>query len=345
MKPLLGRKMENRVNKGGPATEGHAVEGGFFRMKLSEDRILILGAGWRVQRFILPALELAGARTANITILRRKSVPVIGFEEASVITDVSRCDETPDLVVNCLPSGELITLGTEVFSTFPSSVHFWDTASSKVPFRLLLKAHSDPRLQEIRSTEDFPMLPNVLAMEKHLGGISRLRFANVGIPIHFLSFMRTLLSDQCGKICIFRRHGDDFASRKRFSISRSKDFSSARITAGHGTADLTDNLGFLDSFSGGGLSDGEVVRLVDDVSVKYRIDGNVYSSFEINARIRAEFLDDASRKSAHELDKVFALRDIFLSPHSHYSARNSIADTIAGKCLKKFGICMVRPGT
>lgn len=308
--------------------------------------VFIAGGGWRVQRFILPALELAGFASENITVFRRSAAKIDDFQNVDVISDFESYARTPDIVVNCLPADLLLDFGSRLLERFPTARQFWDTPPTAA-FPKLLKAKTNARLRSVTSLEDFVTLPNIVALTRSAGDEVMIHLHHFGIPAHFLSVVRTSLRGLGRRFDILRKSGDKIVSGNGFSMMQKKNLEHAALYVS-GTRDrFVDHFSFYPVATPAVADEGvPLVRVIDGKKISYCVGNSDVLTYDLNARLLRDFVGLATRKSVHELDKVLALHEIFtnkLKRVDQYPFADSIKDAFGHRLLGRMGFAIVQP--
>nr|WP_306268468.1 hypothetical protein [Pararhizobium sp. IMCC3301] len=303
------------------------------------EEILIAGGGWRVQRFILPALELVGLTAAHTTILRRNGEEIPDFKDVSVISDLDKYDKQPNRVINCLPADVMLAKGTDLLSLFPNAIHFWDTPTS-ASFTNLLKSLRNPDYDKIISLEDFVKLPNLDCMTKATGDNTFKQLHHFGIPVHFLSVVRMSLRNAGRNTALVRRKGAKIVAGHGIGMKPKKNPKKAEIII------KGSNGRCLDIFDLKTHNDTQVrdqlTRIVSDGQLIYQLNDENLSSYDLSPRLVAEFSKPVTRTQVHELDKILALTRILGESGNQYRFKDSIADCLGQKMIKKVGFFILR---
>jgi hypothetical protein len=280
-------------------------------------QVLIAGGGWRVWRFIVPALLNEGTPSDRITILRR-SASATAASALRMIRAVSTLDELSGLefhlTLNCVPAQSLVGLQTDLVRRYPQAMHFCDTPiySDADELRQVVRLSRAP----IYSLEDWPLMPNLdfFAREtrRHDEDV-HLDIEHFGIVGHFLSLYRSIhggpnpfrgLRKRDACVVGEPRSGMivTFGGPKRLALAKAslrtptwlvEDFHEVETVA-HSNSEILYRL--IDS------SSVRYCRGTEDISV-HAVDRSILSSFEP--------FDD--RKNVHELDKFIGLTRLFRS--------------------------------
>ena len=305
-------------------------------------KILIAGGGWRVQRFILPALELAGVSQDEITIFRKTTSKIGSFPSVEIITDLKQYEQSPHIVINCLPPNLLLDVGEVFLEQYSKAKQYWDTPST-ASWPKLFEARRKQHLASVTSLEDFVLLPNILALRRAAGEKVTTHLHHFGIATHFLSVVRTSLRATDGWVNIVRRSGKKFVASNGSSMMRQKQLTHAALYSSGTNGRFVDNYSFASVARC--AQNTSLSRVVKGGKIIYRVGENDMFTFDLSDRIMQDYVMLGTRQSVHELDKVLALYKIFTTDcesDNQYCFSDSIKDSIGYQMLNKCGFTLVR---
>ncbi len=300
--------------------------------------VLIAGSGWRVSRFIVPALLNEGVASERIVILRRSAAGGTGL--LSDIRVVTHLDElstlTCNLTVNCVSAASLVPMQRLLLRRFPYARHVCDTPifNRSQELRQVL-AMTTARLY---SLEDWPLMPNleyVIALARHAARPGSVSIEHFGVPGHFLALFRALCRRWWPAGRTLTGTGTSITGTPRPGLTVSwtgpKQFARAKVAVR--TADTV-----IEDFhetEPKSHNDAEVLyRVIDDGTVRYFCGPEQFSASPVQARILSTFEPFGERKNVHELDKFIGVTRVVrhllgrtgTRPYSYLSsARDAVA--------------------
>lgn len=306
----------------------------------TEQRVLIVGAGKRVQNALLPALSIMGHNFGKIDILRQRDCPV-SFQGVTINTLTSLDELAPhyDVVLNCAAATRIIRLTSVLRARFPNSILMADTPSSASLVELIYCWLSTRPGNAILSLEDWPYLPNLLALKKELPKFKILVIGHIGIVNHFLSVWRQWR--KCEKqIDSLGYHGQLKRGPITIGFVAPKDVLKAHCEIISATAKLTDN--FKLSRGSNSSKNNELFRTYHNGRLKYQLAEKTISSFDVSAEILKLFEPLDNRRNVHELDKVLALAFLLKLAFNReisqlYCYRDSLMDCIWARAYQRAG--------
>jgi hypothetical protein len=137
-----------------------------------------VGAGWRVQNEVLPALLAAGVDSEQITMLRKLPKPVLGhptIRNYTIISDITPEEVSGSILICCIPGDEVFdTLSPLLAIGTPSSV-LVDTPISSMQSEL--KALEWVHNIQIGILEDSVLIPWLSSIRDANPAIVRVRWA------------------------------------------------------------------------------------------------------------------------------------------------------------------------
>lgn len=280
--------------------------------EVSQVQTLVVGAGWRVRRFVLPALFLSGVSPARTIILRRLATSDGLQEGVRVTTSLDELDGVDiGLTINCVTAESMLGVQRLLLARWPAAIHFCDTpiaAATDHPDEL---PHGVGRLY---SLEDWAALPNLSALiESIRAAESRcdVRIEHFGIGGHFLAFLRNLCAQLGVEMpALERANGEIVATLRpgwRVLFRERKDLPIAKIFC------RTDQRLVEDYFEvepAGHSNDEILYRVIAGDTIRYRIGLKVVSEYTLDAAVFEGFTPWTDRKNVHELDKLVALTRI-----------------------------------
>lgn len=305
-------------------------------------RVLIAGAGWRVTRFVVPALINEGVSRDGIAIVRRSgsshSPPEL--RGIQIVTDLKDLDMPEfQLSINCVARESLVTIQRALVARAPGALHFCDTPIFN-DRRDLVRVLSLSR-HRLFSLEDWPLMPNLVFLGREMAkaeGAAELRVEQFGIAGHFLSLYRSL----CGVRPASRRliqKGDALTghptTRKTVTFQSPKNFAVAKASTRSDNS-LVEDFHEVESAP---HDDPEVLyRVVDDVGVRYYCGAQEISTHRVLPELIAGFAPLNDRKNVHELDKFIGLTTLFRSAlrkdtTSAYPYLHSVRDALTVRRL------------
>lgn len=271
-------------------------------------KVLVVGAGWRVRRFVLPALHHIGIRNSDIFVLRPSgSGDGLPAGTQVVPTIDSLAGWQPNLTINCAPAEVMLRLELEILQRFGDATHFCDT-----PGYLAADDASHLPLDQARlfSLEDWPAMPNFDAMRTIMLDRDRwvFRIEHFGILGHFVSLVRTLSNDAGLPMPELIRVGEEIVceiDQHRHAVFLSpKDPSRSKMFLRSGD-DLVED--FFEVANPADDSTDILARVVTTDTLHYRYGLTALSSWTLMPEFLHAFMPMTSRKNVHELDKTVAL--------------------------------------
>jgi hypothetical protein len=314
-------------------------------------RVIIAGAGWRVRRFVVPALTAVGVRHEDIVIARRHPQPLVGMPDVRVVLGV---DSLPvgqvSLTVNCVSAEFLQPVQHALVARYPTAQHFCDTPIIDQRDSLFAVLRSSVRAK-IHSLEDWPLMPNlsyIAEQSARLRGRVRLSVEHFGIPLHFIAMYRGLLGVRqlTGRTLV--READTLMGWPRpelkVSFKGPKHFPIAKIRLESADCLIED---FHEVESTPHANAEILYRVITGGTVTYfhgleRLSGDV-----IPENLIAAFQPLTERKNVHELDKFVGLTRLFRSVLNDgavlpYPLSSAIRDTLTVRRIDRSGVCMMR---
>jgi hypothetical protein len=280
-------------------------------------QVLIAGAGWRVWRFVVPALLNEGISREQMTIVRRSASAELHPVLRPVRTVTSFRELSGgafDLTLNCVLEESLLAVQQELVRRYPRAVHLCDTPifSRADDLREVVRLSKVP----VYSLEDWPLMPNLefLAAEmRRAEGNASLSIEHFGIPGHFLSLYRSI----CGRrhsLRGLRKVDGGLAGEPRSGwlvrFRQPKQFAVAKASLRTQRALLQD----FHEVETTAHSESEIIyRIIGDSSVRYYHGARELSAHRIEPEILEAFQPFDDRKNVHELDKCVALCRLFRS--------------------------------
>lgn len=314
--------------------------------------VVIAGAGWRVKRFVVPALLAAGIRTEQILVLRRRGgFPLSGYPEVDTVADPARLPAASEvaLTINCVTASSLVDVQRTLQARYPHAVHFVDTpifAESDRLFRVLVL-----RSRRLYSLEDWPFLPNLVhlaALVRDVRGHAMVRLEHFGIPLHFLAWYRSLRGN--GPLSGRKLRRDEQTVRGSPRAGVRVLFRLPKIPPLAKWSFESENAlveDFHEVNPAHGSSDEVVHRIVAGDAVSYHRGRVCFHREDISSDLLATFAPLNDRRNVHELDKFVALVGIFRSITAGdrirtYSFLNAVRDTLTLRRLEAKAACALR---
>lgn len=310
---------------------------------ISNKRILILGCGWRVTRFILPALEICGVKHDNICIFRKNVKQYGQTSTFKQITNLDSYTDCPDMVLNCLPSNFLFSYGNNVINKFPDAKHYWDTASEAKFYQILFQLFKNNK--NIVSLEDFPYLFNITALVKISPNNLVINTYFFGIPVHFLSLVRNLNRKFNNKIFfVIRSKLDKIQTSIGHTMSTTKNYKKSFIEVKTEGSILKDEFIMLpeDVYSNVQSKKDLLYRVYNDTSVSYLVNNVKLITLCLPFSFINNYFKKFDKRDVHEFDKVLSLTYLFTSTCEKYTYDLSIRDLLGSKFLNCFRFCYIR---
>ncbi|MCQ2003644.1 hypothetical protein [Rhizobium sp. NRK18] len=291
-------------------------------MEKIDKKFLIIGAGWRVKEFIIPALKCCSIEPKNICILR-KSTP----EYSGILSDIeqlnssSELKENYELILNCAPAEIMLDLQTSALEMYPNAINFCDTPVISSLFQYT-KARRLSRKFQMFSLEDWPYMPNLQPLE-NFAKVSKkamhFKFMHFGVATHFLSATRKLMQHRIEdrKFRIKRSktalqletvNGNELS----FAHILPKDPTKSKISAWDGENLLEDFFELTtDSNANLATTDGETIwRRAQSDKVLYFHGNKCFFEAPITSDIYQSLCKMNDRMSVHQLDKIMGLTRI-----------------------------------
>jgi hypothetical protein len=286
-------------------------------MALSEcPPFLIAGAGWRVWRFVVPALLAAGIPRRMITILRRSIRP----EPHSMLQNIRvilTLDEVSSMgigiTLNCVSAASLVEVQEMLVKRFPAAMHFCDTPIFAQTAELARVAYLSRK--NLFSLEDWPLMPNMDFFIREVRNTTDpidLRIYNFGILTHFLSLYRSIHGEwnPAGRL-LRKENADIFGHPRRGTLIafRSKKDLPVAKTMLRTKRRLVEDFHEVEAVPHG---NNEVFyRVIDESSVQYYCGSTQISAHKVENSILETFSPFNDRKNVHELDKFIGLKRLF----------------------------------
>jgi hypothetical protein len=304
--------------------------------------ILIAGAGWRIWRFVVPALLNEGVRAEQITILRRSSgkpdLPML--RGIRMVTNLDALKgEAFTLTMNCVLAPSLVAIERDLIARLPGATHLCDTPIFDAPKELGMVRSL--RGADLHSLEDWPYMPNLAYFAGRMRSAQEgaLTVEHFGVPGHFLSLYRAV-------------HGSGWSPGRRVTRADTrisgmpgpglsvawqgpKDFSRAKVSYRTASSVVED----FHEVETRRHDNGEVLyRLVEDGTVRYCVGETEVSAHAVTPELRTTFEPLTDRKNVHEFDKFVALTTVFrgllgAGAPSPYSYLDSAKDALAARRL------------
>lgn len=303
-------------------------------------KVLIVGAGKRVQHAILPALVLLGYDLSEIEILRRDNSDV-QFLEKSVKPLTSTCllGSSYDLILNCANASNMMPISEMLRRRYPEATILSDTPSSARFSELLRTRLGRASKPPIYSLEDWPYLPNLMAMKSVLPESETLVIAHIGIVNHFLSVWRQWKKNKASLNT--RSHRDARPSGPaRFVFVAPKDVLRAYAKLRSAEKTITDNFLLTKAVTAG--DDAQLRRTYLDGRLEYSVGDETLLEFDVPPDILRSFEPLDNRRNVHELDKVLALTLLLRMAVNRdvgklYSYQDSLTDSLWARMYQRAG--------
>ena len=296
-----------------------------------KSNILIIGAGWRVKRFVLPAISILGIENNTITVLRKKPVNAFNIR---TITKLKDLDKSYDLIINCATAKSMLNLQIIMCQKYPNAIHLIDTPiiGRKIDiFRatLLLKN------KNIYSLEDWPFMPNISLLSQALSLSTQLHINHFGTGNHFLSLVRSHIQPKVNFLNFSKNHKTITAGRK-CCHKLEKNYNKASIHLKKADGDIIDSF----SFNPVGPQKNEVYRTYKCGSLSYKLNSQNHLVYDIPPNIMDTFTQKPHKKNIHELDKTIAVYRILKHAlgeefQNLYSIRNTLGDIVSFRLVQK----------
>lgn len=275
--------------------------------------VLILGAGWRVRRFVIPALQCHGIHSDQIGVLRRTATAEGLPDGIHVHTSLDTLHgAAPRLTLNCAPAEQMLDLQWSMLRRFPKAMHLCDTpifASCDSP------DHVPPTdTPHLFSLEDWPATPNLDLVRQTLQGRPRwdVRIEHFGIATHFLAFVRGLATDAGLEMPRTERNGDEVVCQldagRRATLVLPKNPDVAKVFMRCEGRVVED---FFEVAPEEDTDEEVLVRTLSREHVRYRLGRSPIGAWTVDPAILDGFQPLSNRKNVHELDKFIALIRIF----------------------------------
>jgi hypothetical protein len=288
-------------------------------MTRQRPKVLIAGGGWRVSRFIVPALLNEGISRTDITIFRRSSPspadPMLqSLQTVTNLADLS--DAQFEMTLNCVSAQSLVPVQQHLVQRYRRAVHFCDTPSFSERDNLLQVVKLSRA--NIYSLEDWPLMPNLafLASEarRARGSTVDLRLEYFGILVHFLSLYRTLH----GGVSPFGRqlakrdaeYIGQPVSRTRVTFVANKQLPLAKTSLRTNSAHIED---FFEVETEPHADKEVLYRVIDRGVVRYHRGAEELGVYKVDESLLRGFCPFDERKNVHELDKFIGLAQMFRS--------------------------------
>jgi hypothetical protein len=311
-------------------------------MKACTAQVLIAGAGWRVSRFIVPALLNEGVSADCITILRRSANSPLGreLEGTRIVGNLEDVADTEyPLTINCVSRESLATMQRALVERVPHALHFCDTPI----INDWSEVFSVPVLRRARlySLEDWPLMPNLMFLAHELAradGPAHLSVEHFGIIGHFVSIYRSLCGWPLASRKLVPQHNvlvGHPTAEKRVTFRSPKDFPVAKVSLRTDAMLLED----FHEIETAAHDDSEVLyRVVDGGCLRYYRGPREISAHPVVPALMEWFLPFGDRKNVHELDKFVGLSTLFRAalrndPAVAYSYIHSIRDSLTARRL------------
>jgi len=318
-------------------------------MRREHPKVLIAGGGWRVSRFIVPALLNEGVARNDITILRRSSCAVAAPMLRSLRT-VSNLDELDgvefEVTLNCVVAESLVAVQQHLVQRYPQAVHFCDTpvfCDRDSLFQVLRLSRA-----RIYSLEDWPLMPNLAFLVSEARRPHRsvdLRVEHFGILVHFLSLFRSLHGglNPLGRR-LTKRSADYIGEPRpgsRVTFRANKQLPLAKTSLRTDRVIIED---FHEVEDQPRSNDEVLYRLIDGTHVRYHRGAEEISAHKVDQSILDGFFPLDDRKNVHELDKFIGLARLFRSVLSDtdtaaYPYLSSARDSLTARRLGLSNTC------
>lgn len=289
-------------------------------------RVLIAGAGWRVARFVVPALQCEGVRPEQMIILRQTP----GAPRAPALQPLRTIGHLAELgssdvefTINCVAAPALVAVQRALVARFPRAVHFCDTP---------VATHDDRTWQVLQlwrarlySLEDWPLMPNLRCFVDEVGRQSSgvdLCLDRFGILTHFLSIYRGLRGSQLLRRALHKDQQDVIGEPRagvRIRFAAPKDLPTAKISLRSERTVLED---FHEVESRPHKNAEILYRVFDDTGISYFRGPHLLSAHRVPQAILDGFFPLTVRKNVHEADKMVALTRLF---RAAFAGRPSVA--------------------
>ena len=294
-------------------------------------KLLIIGAGWRVKRFILPAATMLGIKDDAITILRQSPIDVSNIR---TITKLKDLDKNYDLIINCAAAKSMLNLQITICQMYPNATHLIDTPIIYKIFDIF-RAKQLLKYKNIYSLEDWPFMPNTLLLYKTVSPTDRLSINHFGIGNHFLSFVRSQIQPKVNFLKFSKRHKTITAGRK-YCHKLEKNYNKASIHLKKTDGDIIDSF----SFNPVGPQKNEVYRTYECGSLRYKLNSQNPLVYDVPPNLMDTFTQKPHKKNIHELDKTIAVYRILKNAlggefQNLYSIRNTLGDIVSFRLVQK----------
>jgi hypothetical protein len=311
--------------------------------------ILVAGAGWRIWRFIVPALFTLGVPRERITVLRRSRDaelhPMLsGLRVVSSLEEFSEADFA--ITINCVAATSLVQIEEALTSRFPFSLHLCDTpifGEDDKPARMIALS-----LKPLFSLEDWPLMPNLdffIRQTMADKGPKDLQIENFGIFTHFFSLYRAIHGGwkPCGRTIVKNVIEASGEPRRdtRVTFRYQKELPRAKIRLQTADEIVED---FFEVEPEPHAEHEIVYRVVDGHRVFYYRGPQLLSAHMLDQAVVDTFRPFEDRKNVHEFDKFVGLVDMLGKVISGkkskpYSYLSSVRDTIIARQLAKKSRC------
>lgn len=312
----------------------------------SSSRILIAGAGWRVTRFVVPALISEGVTPDRLTIVRRSvaAIPDPSLEGIRVVTDLRALDKGDyGVTINCVTRESLVAMQRALLARAPRAIHFCDTPIYDHRSELLAVLINGRG--RVFSLEDWPLMPNLRFLARSFATASppaHLRIEHFGIVGHFLSLYRGLAGMRVGAHQLRRRDKEIVAHPapgKTVTFVSPKDATRAKAWIRTASTLIED---FHEVESAAHENSEVLYRIVDGSTVRYLSGAREISAHRLSPAVLAMFTPLHDRKVVHELDKMIGLTTLFRAVlygrgYGAYGYLQSFRDAITARRLEARG--------
>lgn len=293
--------------------------------------ILIIGAGWRVRNFILPALQILQIPDESISILRKSRERFSGAPKIKVFDDISKLSDDYAMIINCASADVMLGLQRQCLRRFPKAIHFIDTpiipGVSALPktWPLLLA-------KNLFSLEDWPLLPNILMLRKVLKSNGQIHFKHFGIPNHFLSAARVINKSNWVRY----QKTDRILSAGQCHYFGPKNYDAACIEI------ISVEKHIEDRFEVNPITspENQLYRRYADGNLQYCLNDLEPLSVHVPQALIEKFISEPHAKAVHEFDKIIALTRILQAGMDRryndlYPVQDALKDVVIDVFVKK----------
>ncbi len=295
-------------------------------------KILVIGAGWRVRQFILPALRILKVGNENITILRKSREDFSQIHSIRTVYDINELSHEYDIVINCAHASVMLDIQLNILCKFPCARHFVDTPIVS-SLKDLLKVLPLIQHKNISTLEDWPYLPNIKIIHAKLDKFSRIYIHHFGIHNHFLSLSK-FINGYVLAILFYNKKEKRLNVNGRIFHCGPKDYSKSYIHVQTCDNQIVDYF----ELSPQSPSVNTIYRHYSNGKLSYCLNEENLYSLGITEDFMRPFLTDTSRQNVHELDKIIALTKILKGTENHtYSVMQALIDVVASRVIERLG--------